>query len=98
MNKKKKIIILGSGLVGGPMARDLAEEFDVSLADINAEALKKAVGNYNIKSIETDLSREETIRKLVQGFDLVINAVPGHMGFTDGAVLSMKINTAINSR
>jgi saccharopine dehydrogenase-like NADP-dependent oxidoreductase len=81
MNKKKKIIVLGSGMVGGPMARDLAKEFDVSLADINAEALKKAVGRHSIKSIETDLSREETIRKIIEGFDLVINAVPGHMGF-----------------
>ena len=81
MNKKKKIIVLGSGLVGGPMARDLAKEFDVSLADINARALKKAVGNHSIKSIETDLSREETIRKVIDGFELVINAVPGHMGF-----------------
>ncbi len=79
--KKKKIIVLGGGLVGGPMARDLAKEFDVSLADIRESNLKKAIGNFPIKSIVCDLSEEDTIRKLITDFDLVINAVPGHMGF-----------------
>lgn len=79
--KKKKIIVLGGGLVGGPMARDLAKEFDVSLADIQESNLKKAIGNFPIKSIVCDLSEEDTIRKMITDFDLVINAVPGHMGF-----------------
>ncbi|MEN8226474.1 MAG: saccharopine dehydrogenase C-terminal domain-containing protein, partial [Bacteroidota bacterium] len=78
---KKSIIILGSGLVGGPMARDLAEEFNVSLADISREALNKAIGDFPISGITSDLSKEENIIKLIEGFDLVINAVPGHMGF-----------------
>jgi len=78
---KKRIIVLGSGLVGGPMARDLAEEFDVNLADINPDALKKAIGDFPIKGIEIDLSEEENVRDLIKDFDLVINAVPGHMGF-----------------
>ena len=79
--EKKKIIVLGGGLVGGPMARDLAEEFNVSLADIDEKKLKKAVGEFPIKSIVCDLSQEEKVRELVMDFDLVINAVPGHMGF-----------------
>ena len=78
---KKKIIVLGSGLVGGPMARDLAAEFEVSLADINPLALNKAIGDFPIKGIEADLSKEENIRKHIKDFDLVVNAVPGHMGF-----------------
>ncbi len=43
--------------------------------------LKKAVGEFPIKSIVCDLSQEEKVRELVMDFDLVINAVPGHMGF-----------------
>ena len=78
---KKSIIVLGSGLVGGPMARDLAKEFSVSLADISKEALNRAIGEYPIKGIESDLSKEENVRDLIKDVDLVINAVPGHMGF-----------------
>ena len=78
---KKSIIVLGSGLVGGPMARDLAKEFKVSLADINKQALDNAIGDFPITGIESDLSSEENVRKLIKDFDLVINAVPGHMGF-----------------
>lgn len=38
-----KILVLGAGLVGGPMAMDLAMdgEFEVTSADISAEALLK---------------------------------------------------------
>ncbi len=78
---KQKIIVLGGGLVGGPMARDLAGEFQVSLADINPDALSRAVKDLPITPIKADLSKEETVRNLVADFDLVINAVPGHMGF-----------------
>jgi saccharopine dehydrogenase-like NADP-dependent oxidoreductase len=81
MSEKKKIIVLGSGLVGGPMARDLAEEFDVSLADISKEALEKAIGDFPIKGIVKDLSKEENVKEIIADQDLVINAVPGHMGF-----------------
>ncbi len=79
--EKKKIIVLGGGLVGGPMARDLANEFKVSLADINRQNLNKAIGDFHIEGIECDLSKEELVRELISDYDLVINAVPGHMGF-----------------
>lgn len=38
-----KIVVLGAGLVGGPMALDLAKEsgFDVTVADIRDEALER---------------------------------------------------------
>ncbi len=78
---KKSIIVLGSGLVGGPMARDLAHEFNVKLADISAIALKKATDGFPITPIQADLSKEEVIGELIKDCDLVINAVPGHMGF-----------------
>ena len=39
---KKKIIVLGAGLVGHVMAKDLAKDFDVTAADINEDALKAA--------------------------------------------------------
>jgi saccharopine dehydrogenase-like NADP-dependent oxidoreductase len=79
--EKKKIIVLGGGLVGGPMARDLAHEFDVSLADISTDNMARAAGDFPITTIACDLSVEKKLRELIASFDLVINAVPGHMGF-----------------
>ena len=45
---KKKIVILGAGLVGKAMAIDLAASFDVTSVDIHDEALKQ-VEKHGIK-------------------------------------------------
>lgn len=78
-----EIIIFGAGLVGGPMAIDLAGDpkFKVTVADINREALAKLSARYPIKTIHKDLSSDEGVTKLVSGYDFVINAVPGFMGY-----------------
>jgi saccharopine dehydrogenase-like NADP-dependent oxidoreductase len=77
---KKKIAVLGAGLVGKAIAIDLSETFDVTSVDINTEALK-ALSERNIKTIRTDLSDRKNLSSLVQPFDLVVGAVPGFMGF-----------------
>ena len=78
-----KIIVLGAGLVGGPMAVDLALEdrFDVTVADINPTALDKLAAQADITPLETDLSKPDQITELVRGYDFVVDAVPGFMGF-----------------
>jgi len=77
------IIILGAGLVGGPMAIDLAGEprFQVTVADINREALERLSASHPVKIIQKDLSSEEEIIKLFSDYDFVINAVPGFLGY-----------------
>jgi len=78
-----KVVILGSGLVGSPMAIDLAKDpkFEVTLADINEDALSKIGLEYPVKTIHRDLSDPAEVTKLVSGFDMAINAMPGFMGF-----------------
>jgi lysine 6-dehydrogenase len=78
-----KIIVLGAGLVGGPMAIDLSKnkKFSVTVADVDAVSLKKLEKNYPVKGIKKDLSNPADVKKLVSGYDMVINAVPGFMGF-----------------
>jgi len=78
-----KIIILGAGLVGAPMAIDLAKdnEFKVTVADISKNALSKIDGVYSIKTIEADLSNPAKVKEIVADFDIVLSAVPGFMGF-----------------
>lgn len=77
------IIILGAGLIGAPMAIDLAKnpQFKVTLADINQGSLSKIGSEYPVETIQKDLSDPAEVRKLVSGFDMAINAMPGFMGF-----------------
>lgn len=81
--KKQKIFVLGSGLVGAPMALDLARDgrFEVSVADVSPESLQKCAANRAIKTVQADLSDADTVTSLVAGCDLVLNAVPGFLGF-----------------
>ncbi len=72
------IIVLGAGLVGGVMARDLAVHHDVTCVDISNENLSKLK---NIKTICEDISNTKKLKSLIADFDLVIGAVPGFMGY-----------------
>jgi saccharopine dehydrogenase-like NADP-dependent oxidoreductase len=79
-----KMIVLGCGLVGGPMAIDLAKEteFEITVVDKNREALKALETRHNnIKTVHRDLGNPNEIGALIADQDLVINAVPGFMGF-----------------
>ncbi|MFN0032581.1 MAG: saccharopine dehydrogenase family protein [Flavobacteriales bacterium] len=76
----KKIIVLGAGLVGSAIAVDLKKHFEVTSADISADALSK-LNAQGIHTICTNLSEPDAIRNLVKDYDLVIGAVPGFMGF-----------------
>jgi len=82
--EKKSIVVLGSGLVGGPMALDLAAEarFAVTVADINKEALEQLRSrDQRIETVVADLADTARVTELVSGFDLVLSAVPGFMGY-----------------
>lgn len=78
-----KIIVLGAGLVGGPMALDLAadENFEVTVVDVNKSALDKLAAGNRIQTQIEDLSNPQTVTGLVKDFDLALNAVPGFMGY-----------------
>jgi saccharopine dehydrogenase-like NADP-dependent oxidoreductase len=78
-----KILVLGAGLVGGPMAIDLARngEFEVTSADYSSEALSRLTDIDGIKTVQADLDDVDTLKSLVRDHDLVISAVPGFMGF-----------------
>jgi len=78
-----KILVLGAGLVGGPMALDLARngEFEVTSTDINADILSQLNGIDGITTLQADLDNPERLREIVMQHDLVISAVPGFMGY-----------------
>lgn len=78
-----KVTVLGCGLVGGPMAMDLAEEpgFEVTVADVRRDVLDAVVSRARVRAVQTDLADQSQVKALVAGSDLVVSAVPGHMGF-----------------
>ena len=96
MKKKKKIAVLGAGLVGAPMAMDLALDpgLDITVVDIDESALDHLRETHpGIKRVHKDLANKTAVTKLVGAFDIVLNAVPGFMGFdTLKAIVKAKRN------
>jgi lysine 6-dehydrogenase len=78
-----KILVLGSGLIGAPMAVDLATDTSLSItvADINADALARIGKRSNIETTRCDVRNRHTLRELVARNDVVLSAVPGFLGF-----------------
>jgi lysine 6-dehydrogenase len=77
----KKIVVLGSGLVGSAIAIDLKKNFDVTSVGLNREGLNTLHTLYGINTVRVDLTDQEEIRKLIRPYDLVVGALPGSMGF-----------------
>lgn len=76
------IVILGCGLVGSAIAKDLVDcGYDVTVADIAASAYERVNDYEAITFKHMDLTESGRIVKLIEPFDLVIGAVPGFMGF-----------------
>jgi len=77
------VLVLGSGLVGRPMAIDLANDksFNVTVADISKQNLDRIPSNLPIKKIEKDFANPDQLKSLLNDSDIVLNAVPGFMGY-----------------
>ena len=73
------IIVLGSGLVGSVIAKDLSIKHSVSVVDISKKNLN--VLNKNIKTHCLDVSKKDVLENLVLDYDLVVGALPGFMGY-----------------
>lgn len=77
---KKKIAVLGAGLVGKAIAIDLSATADVTAVDISENALR-VLHERGVSTHQLDLSDHEKLGAFLQPFDLVVGAVPGFMGF-----------------
>ncbi|MBC8265405.1 MAG: saccharopine dehydrogenase NADP-binding domain-containing protein [Flavobacteriales bacterium] len=73
-----KIVVLGAGLVGGVMAKDLSKQHEVTSVDILQKNLDKLS---SINTICADISDKKTLHKIIANCDLVVGAVPGFMGY-----------------
>jgi saccharopine dehydrogenase-like NADP-dependent oxidoreductase len=77
------ILVLGAGLVGRPMAIDLATDksFHVTVADLSSKNLEKIPSGFPVTKKEANLANTGELRALLAQCDIVVNAVPGFMGF-----------------
>jgi saccharopine dehydrogenase-like NADP-dependent oxidoreductase len=78
-----KIVVLGAGMVGAAIARDLARDrgTEVLAVDADPEALAGLDGDKSIDVMQADLREKGGVSSAVAGSDFVISAVPGFMGF-----------------
>jgi len=79
---KTKVIVLGAGLIGMPLATDLAKDdrFEVAVADKSWQQLER-IAMPSVGKKHLDLEEIYELKKYLKQFDLVVNAVPGFMGF-----------------
>lgn len=77
------IVVLGAGLVGAPMARDLAKEagIHVTAADIDDRALAGLSTVQGLETVRADLADKASLLQVLDRADLVVSAVPGFMGY-----------------
>jgi len=78
-----KVAVLGAGLVGSPMALDLARDpaFEVTVADLREEPLQRLAQIARIRTKRADLAQPSEVQGLARDADIVLSAVPGFMGF-----------------
>src|SRR5512136_3051117 len=78
----RKVIVLGAGMVGAAMARDLADDsgLRVDVADVRADALDRVAKRAPVGRVRADLGDPGAVRRLVAGYDLVVGALPSVIG------------------
>ena len=83
MNEMTRVVVLGAGRVGHAIARDLAEgpSIDVNCVDVDAGRAGLFPPGSGVTFTEADISDPRALREVISRSDLVIGAVPGHMGF-----------------
>lgn len=78
-----RIAVLGAGLIGGVLARELASEpdFEVTVFDASEPALQRVGGDSGLAVRRADLSKPDVIAAAVSDADAVVGALPGVLGF-----------------
>ena len=89
-----KVAVCGAGLIGRAIAIDLAQEpgFEVTAIDRDPAALEALSPITGLTTLLADLQAASRWSEMLAGYDLVVCAVPGHIGFETlkGIVLAGK--------
>jgi saccharopine dehydrogenase-like NADP-dependent oxidoreductase len=77
----RKVSVLGCGLVGSAIAVDLCRDYNVTVSDADFEKLNEVQAKNPVRIIQADFLNKDELKRIVTESDLVINAVPGSIGF-----------------
>jgi saccharopine dehydrogenase-like NADP-dependent oxidoreductase len=79
----KRVAVLGAGMVGAAIARDLAEDagLQVDVADVRAESLERVAERAAVGRVRLDLADPAAVRQMAGGYDLIVGALPSVIGF-----------------
>ena len=76
------VIVLGAGMVGSSMAIDMAKKHRVTVTDLSQDVLKKVKQKCgDLTTRQLDVTNKKELQRIIKQHDLVINAVPGFLGF-----------------
>jgi len=75
-------VVLGGGMVGATIARDLADDpdFAVTLADVNPQQLDRIASQSGLTTLRLDVSDVDELRRSIEPFDMVLGALPSRFG------------------
>lgn len=77
---QKKILVLGGGMVGSTIAIDLSKQYDVTVVDLQQNLLNRLNRVFGIQCIQADVTDRKALNAMVEGYDLIIGAIPGNIG------------------
>ena len=76
-----KIAVLGAGMIGRTIARDLAKRHEVVSVDKDARSLEKLENIEGLTTLKINLSSFSTYKTILEDCDLCVCAVPGFLGY-----------------
>jgi len=82
-----RILVLGAGMVGSAMARDLSARHDVLCCDRDERALATLDSATGVRTAVLDCRDPEPVTQAAAAQDLVVSAVPGALGYATLATL-----------
>lgn len=86
-----KIAVLGAGMVGSAIAKDLAAKHTVTSFDKSELNLENLIKHGAVQTKQCDLAATDNFGNLFSEFDMLVNAVPGFMGYkTLEAIINIK--------
>ncbi len=79
----KRVAVLGCGLVGAAIARDLSQEKDleVTVCDADPGAFERLAGESRVRTLRADLASSRAAAEIAGRADAVVGALPGRLGF-----------------
>lgn len=83
MPQRTPVVVLGAGIVGSLIARDLASDpgLAVTSADVSARALERLRARAPVETVQADLSAPAEAVRVADPASLVVGALPGRFGY-----------------